>query len=119
MASIAPSGAILNQRSSIAARNAGAKLVAPRMSLATATRGKCRRNAFSGRRASVVATASRRTAVPVYATASLQALGTSLIQKAAKAAKPGIFIVGRFLQFDVALIHSAEHPVEMHTACSA
>eukprot|EP00879_Flechtneria_rotunda_P023263 GHRR01024606.1.p1 GENE.GHRR01024606.1~~GHRR01024606.1.p1 ORF type:complete len:107 (-),score=14.16 GHRR01024606.1:884-1204(-) len=39
--------------------------------------------------------AARSRVVPVYATASLQALGTSLIQKAAKAAKTPLLVAGR------------------------
>lgn len=94
MASIVQPGAMLSQRSSIAGRNAGARTVAPRAGLTAPSRSRCRRNYAAVKRAQSAGSAGRRVAVPVYATSSLQALGTTLIQKAAKAAKPGIFVAG-------------------------
>lgn len=95
MASIAPTAAQGLQQRVSASR---ATRVVPQCALSSAAplrRQKCRRAGFAVVRRSAAGLAGRRAAVPVYATSALQTLGTTLLQKASKAAKSPLFVAGR------------------------
>jgi hypothetical protein len=94
MASIAPTAAPGLQQRVSASR---ATRLVPQCALssaATVRRQRCRRTGVAVIRRSAAALPGRRAVVPVYAASALQTLGTTLLQKASKAAKSPLFVAG-------------------------